>query len=172
MKAEFKSKRINLFPLKMAGSGLLMLMIFALPSGQPTRLTEICSTDSTGNIKPTKMAEGRLSGANGVYSIEEPGNNVTLLSGCLGKGVCGPFEPTLIAGHNGSQARAEFCGKHAVRLTISGVEVFRLTQASLDANEKNIRGRLKWFYGAGLLWCCFWLLLQVVAAGRTRGVGA
>jgi hypothetical protein len=172
MKTELKSKRISLFPLKMAGSGLMMVMIFALSSGQPTRLAEICNVDSTGNIKPTKMAEGWLSGDNGVYSIEEPGNNVTLLSGCLGKGVCGPFEPRLIAGHEGSQARAEFCGKHAMRLTISGVEVFRLTQASLDIYAKDTHGRLKWFYGAGLLWCCFWLLLQAVVVGRTSGAGA
>jgi hypothetical protein len=168
MTTEFKPKRISRFPLKMAGSGLLMVMIFALSSGEPIKLTEICNVDASGNVTPTRIAEGRLSGANGMYSIVEPGNNVALLSGCLGKGACGPFEPGLVAGHDGSMVRAEFCGKHAVGLTISGVEVFRLTQASLDRYTEDTHGRFKWLYGAGLLWCLFWLLMQVGAVGRTR----
>jgi hypothetical protein len=169
MTTECKSKKISRLPLTMTVFGLLMmLMIFVLSSGSPFRLSEICKVDKDGNVVPTKISEGLLAGADGMYSVEESGNNVVLLSGCLGKGACGPFERGLLAGHDGSPVRAEFCGKNAVRLTISGVEVFRLTQAGLDEYAKEVHGRTKWFYRAGVLWCCFWLFLQMLTVSRTR----
>ncbi|WGS53751.1 hypothetical protein LFL96_22155 [Paraburkholderia sp. D15] len=168
MTPDYKSKKMSRLPLAMIAFGLLILMLFVLLPDSPIRLSGICKVGEDGSVVPTKVAEGLLSGADGMYSVEESGNNVVLLSGCVGKGVCGPFESGLFVGHEGSPVRAEFCGKHAVRLLISGVEVFRLTQAGLDERAGEVQERIKWVYCAGVLWCCFWLVLQVIAVSRAR----
>jgi hypothetical protein len=171
MTTRFDIVKLRRFTFTMAGAGLIGVVMSTTLPPPPSRLSDMCHVDASGDVVIDKVAVGRVSQIEGTYFVEEPGANSTVLSRCY-KGGCAPLQPDLLQGHVGAPVRAEFCGGHAARLTISGIDVFQLTQKYLDANAAAIHYRTVWMNRAGFLWCCFWLLMQTLAEIRAKRIGA
>ena len=153
------------FALALAAPGLVAMFFATLHPATLTNLAQICSIDAAGNIVPSKVAEGQVAEIDGAYFVQEPNDNATLLSRC-GKGGCAPLDPRLVQGHVGSPVRAELCRRWVTRLTISGEDVFRLTQAVIDTNADASNRLARWVGRGGLIWCCLCFLVFALSLGR------
>ncbi|WP_158512069.1 hypothetical protein [Burkholderia plantarii] len=150
-----------------ASIGLWSIVIPMLQPAPPSKLSDLCHLNASGDPAIDKVAAGRVSHITNAYFIQEAGDNATLLSRCA-KGGCGPLDPRLFEARVGSPVRAEFCGGHPVEVTISGTEVFRLTQQYLDGQVAATRRSSKWMIQFGAFWCGLWLLLQMIAEIRFK----
>ncbi|ALX12104.1 hypothetical protein P350_11410 [Burkholderia cepacia JBK9] len=168
--AEIKFSKFSRIALTMAAVGVInvgMRHVVQLPS----KLSILCAVDSTGSVVVDKVTVGTIAKSQGDYFVEQDESNFILLSKC-DKGGCGPFDQRLLRDHVGEPVRAEFCSKHAAKLTVSDKVLFQLTQHYLDdnvqANEKNneVMDKLAFY------WIGFWLVLLagVELRARTRSV--
>jgi hypothetical protein len=167
MTTRFDMGKLRRLTLSIAVTGLLSAVIPAMLRAPPSKLSEICHVNTSGDLAIDRVAVGRISHITNSYFIQEAGDNATLLSRCA-KGGCGPLDPRLFEGRVGSPVRAEFCGGHPARVTISGADVFQLTQQYLDTQAAAVRQAGKWMARFGIAWCGFWLFVQTIAEIRFR----
>jgi hypothetical protein len=167
MATRFDIVKLRRLTILNAAIGLLSVVMPMLQPAPASRFSDICHLNASGDPVIDKVAVGRVSHITNSYFIQEAGDNATLLSRCV-KGGCGPLDPRLFESRVGSPVRAEFCGAHPVRVTISGAEVFRLTQQYLDGRVAVTRRRSTWMTRFGAFWCGFWLLLQTIAEIRFK----
>lgn len=133
----------------------------------PTKLSDICTVDTTGNVVVDKVAEGTVTTLDHDYFVEGPGSNAVLLSRCA-KGTCAPLDPSYLKGHVGEPVRAEFCDRHAAKLTISNEIVFQLTQHYFDQNFEASQKYRTLMSRIAFYWIGFWLVLLAAAEMRAR----
>ncbi len=167
MTARFDAVKLRRFTISMVATGLLSVVMPMLQPAPASRLSDICHLNASGDPVIDKVAVGRVSHITNAYFIQEAGDNATLLSRCA-KGGCGPLDPSLFEARVGFPVRAEFCGAHPARVTISGAEVFRWTQQYLDDQVAATRRSSTWVTRFGAFWCGFWLLLQTIAEIRFK----
>lgn len=161
MTTRFDIAKWRLVTLTMTAVALVGVVSSMLIPSPSLKLSDMCNVDASGNVVMDKIAVGRISHFIGSYFVEGPGG-ITTLSNCSKSG-CRPFQQEMLDGHVGAPVRAEFCAGRAARLTISGDEVFHLTQQSLDRRTANNARNAIWLERFGIAWCCFWLLLQTIA---------
>ncbi|WP_407971415.1 hypothetical protein ACJ51O_07900 [Burkholderia pyrrocinia] len=164
--AEIKISKFSRIALAMAAVGVINVGM-RLVEQPPTKLSDLCAVDSTGNVVVDKVAVGTISTSQGDYFVEEDESNYVLLSKC-GKGGCGPFDPRLLREHVGAPVRAEFCTKHAAKLLVSDKMTFQLTQQYLDDNYAAIQKNRTSMDKLALYWTGFWLVLLVALELRAR----
>jgi hypothetical protein len=167
MTTTFDIVRLRRVSLMMAVAGLMSVVMPMLRPMPPSRLSDVCRVNASGDPVIDKVAIGRISHITNSYFVQEAGDNATLLSRCS-KGGCGPLDPRLFEGRLGSPVHAEFCGVHPARVTISGADVFQLTQQYLDDQSSAARRSTQWMTRVGIVWCGFWLVLQMIAEIRKR----
>lgn len=137
----------------------------------PNKLSDMCAVDTMGNVIVDKIAEGTVTALDHDYFVEEPGSNAVLLSRCA-KGACAPLDPSYLTDHVGEPVRAEFCGRHAAKLTISNKIVFQLTQHYLDQNLDASQKRRTLISTIAFYWIGFWLVLLIGVELRSRTTSA
>lgn len=167
MTTRFDVVNLRRFVLPTAAAGLFSAVGPTLGPAPPSKLSDICHLNPSGHPIIDKISVGHISHITNAYFIQESGDNATLLSRC-GKGGCGPLDSRLFVGRVGFPVRAEFCSGHFQRVTISGTNVFELTQPYLDAQVVATRRTNKSMTRFGVIWCSFWLLLQTVAEVRFK----
>lgn len=167
MTTRFDIVKLRRLTIPIAATGLLSVVMSMLLPAPSSKLSDICHLNASGDPVINKVAVGRVSHITNSYFIQEAGDNATLLSRCAKDG-CGPLDPRLFETRVGSPVRAELCGAHPARVTISGAEVFRLTQQYLDDQVAATRRSRKWMTRFGAFWCGFWLLLQTIAEIRFK----
>ncbi|WP_175908029.1 hypothetical protein [Burkholderia seminalis] len=168
--ARINISKFRRFALTMAAIGAINVGM-GLAVRPPTKLSDMCAVDTTGNVVVDKVAEGTVTTLDHDYFVEEPGSNAVLLSRCA-KGACAPLDPSYLNGHVGEPVRAEFCDQHAAKLTISDKIVFQLTQHYLDQNLEATQKNRNLMNTIGFFWVGFWLVLMGAMEIRARSQAA
>ncbi|MBR8135112.1 hypothetical protein [Burkholderia cenocepacia] len=162
-----KMRRLALTMMSIGFINIGMSMIVRLPN----KLSDLCPVDSTGNVVVDSVSAGTLSEFENTYFVQEPGANAVLLSRCV-KGGCGPLDRGYVLGRVGEPVKAEFCNKHAAKLTISDQVVFQLTQQYLDKNAEVSRKAKRQMNTIAFFWIGFWLVLLAAMEIRARSQAA
>ncbi|HDR9022737.1 TPA: hypothetical protein QDB48_000598 [Burkholderia vietnamiensis] len=154
---EIKISRFSRIALTMAAVGVVIIgMRFAVQP--PSKLSDVCAVDSSGNVVVDKVAVGTIAKSQGDYFVEQDESNFILLFKCH-KGGCGPFDQRLLRDHVGEHVRAEFCSKHAAKLIVSEKTTFQLTQQYLDDNYAVVQQNRKSTDKIAFYWTGFWIVL-------------